>query len=231
MNMKTTIYTAVGHLLRKRGEDGASYPIVLLGRKEYGMDVQELVVWAALCWQLRTMDEIRAKYIEYADKLPPERRTLEDCVARLKTRGLIACGEGDTGAEALYDLLSELYVIPVSEKLTLRFLAFWKLVLGRGVAVGKAAELFHGDRRDEQETRIMALVRQAVLSTAELIKCVEVGASDISTDMKLLEALYVDPDVTCDNLPCLMRSAKSRERVTVAVANLYLRKQVILDRV
>ena len=49
--------------------------------------------------------------------------------------------------------------------------------------------------------------------------------------MKLLDALYVDPDVTCDNLPCLMRSAESRESVTVAVANLYLRKQIILERV
>ena len=49
--------------------------------------------------------------------------------------------------------------------------------------------------------------------------------------MKLLDALYVNPDVTCDNLPCLMRSAESRESVTVTVANLYLRKQVIFDRV
>jgi len=229
--MKATIYTAVGHLVRKKDANGAGYPVILRNRKEYDVDVQELVVWSALCWQFRTMDEIREKYIEYVDKLPPERRTLEDCVARLKTRGLIACGKSDTGAEALYDLLSELYIVPVSEKLPLRFLAFWKLVLDRGVAVGKAAELFRSDRRDEQETRIMALVRQAVLSTAELIKCVEVGASDISTDMKLLEALYVDPDVTCDNLPCLMRSAESRESVTVAIANLYLRKQIILDRV
>ena len=229
--MKTTIYTAVGHLIRKKGEGGASYLMIMLNRKEYGMDVQEMVVWAALCWQFLTMDEIRAKYIEYADKLPPERRTLEDCVARLKTRGLIACGDGETGSEALYDLLSELYVVPVSEKLTLRFLAFWRLVLGRGVSVAKAAALLRGDRRDEAEARIMALVHQAVLSTAELIKCVEVGASDISTDVKLLDALYVDPDVTSDNLPCLMRGAESRESVTVAVANLYLRKQVILERV
>ncbi len=229
--MKATIYTAVGHLLRKRGEDGASYPVVLLGRKEYGMDVQELVVWAALSWQFLTMEEIREKYAVYMDKLPSERRTLEDCVARLKTRGLIACGEGDTGAEALYDLLSALYVVPVSEKLTLRLLAFWRLVVGHGVSVERAATLFRRDRRSEREAQVMALVRQAVLSTAELIQCAEVGATDISTDVKLLDALYVDPDVTCDNLPDLMRGVKSRDSVMLAVANLYLRKQIILERV
>ena len=229
--MKATIYTAVGHLIRKRGEGGESYPMILLNRKEYGMDVQEMVVWTALCWQFLTMDEIRAKYVEYVDKLPSERRTLEDCVARLETRGLIACGSGETESEALYGLLSELYVVPVSENPALRFLAFWKLVLNRGVSIERASALLRSDKRDERETKIMALVRQAILSTAELIKCVEVGASDISTEMKLLDALYVDPDVTCDNLPGLMRSAESRESVTVAIANLYLRKQVIFDRV
>ena len=229
--MKATIYTAVGHLIRKKGEGGESYPMILLNRKEYGMDVQEMVVWTALCWQFLTMDEIRAKYVEYMDKLPSERRTLEDCVARLKTRGLIACGSGETGSEALYGLLSELYVVPVSENPALRFLAFWKLVLSRGVSMKKAGTLLRGDKRSERETEIMALARQAILSTAELIKCIEVGASDISTEIKLLDALYVDPDVTCDNLPDLMRSAESRESVTVAIANLYLRKQVIFDRV
>ena len=32
--MKTTIYTAVGHLTRKRSEDGTSYPVILLNRRE-----------------------------------------------------------------------------------------------------------------------------------------------------------------------------------------------------
>ena len=127
--------------------------------------------------------------------------------------------------------LADLYVVPVYDNLVIRWLAFWKLVLTHGVSPKRAGVLLGRDKRDERETQIMALVHQAVLSTAELIKCVEVGATDISTDVKLLEALYVDPDVTCDNLPCLMRGARSREDVTVAVANLYLRKQVVLERV
>ena len=197
--MKTTIYTAVGHLIRKRSEDGTSYPVILLNRREYGVDVQEMVVWAALCWEFLTMDEIRAKYAEYTNKLTNERRTLEDCVARLKTRGLIAFGCGESGREALYDLLADLYVVPIYDNLVIRWLAFWKLVLTHGVSPKRAGALLGRDKRDERETQIVALVHQAVLSTAELIKCVEVGATDISTDVKLLEALYVDPDVTCDH--------------------------------
>ena len=77
----------------------------------------------------------------------------------------------------------------------------------------------------------IALSSQQMLSTAELIKCIETDTTDISTDIKLLDALYVDSETTCDNIPLLMRTAKSRQSVTAAVANLYLRKQIILERV
>lgn len=77
----------------------------------------------------------------------------------------------------------------------------------------------------------MALSRQALLSTAELIKCVEVGVSDISSDEKLLDALYSDTDTTSDNIGDMMRGARYQVPVTMAVANLYLRKQIILERV
>ncbi len=37
--------------------------------------------------------------------------------------------------------------------------------------------------------------------------------------------------MSSDNMPALMQTAKSRELVTMAVANLYLRKQIIFERV
>ena len=77
----------------------------------------------------------------------------------------------------------------------------------------------------------MALSRQALLSTAELIKCVEAGARDISTDEKLMDVLCDDDVTTSDNIADMMLTAKSRQWVTVAVANLYLRKQIIFQRV
>ena len=43
---------------------------------------------------------------------------------------------------------------------------------------------------------VMALSRQALLSTAELINCAELGVRDISTDEKLMDALYNDEDTT-----------------------------------
>lgn len=62
-------------------------------------------------------------------------------------------------------------------------------------------------------------------------KCAEVGVKDISTVEKLMDALYTDDDITSDNIADMMLTAKSRERVTTAVANLYLRRQIIFERV
>lgn len=91
--------------------------------------------------------------------------------------------------------------------------------------------LFEKDNPNDREAQVMALSRQALLSTAELIKCVEVGATDISTDCKLLNALYADTDTTCDNIRYMMQDVPSQAPVTMAVANLYLRKQIIFERV
>ena len=154
------------------------------------------------------------QYSDIAAFLPVERRSLELCVKRLEMRGLIAYGTGDTEFDALYDLLSNLYVAPVKESLALRLQAFFQLVFLSGVSIRKAAGLFHHDRRDKHETLVMALSNQAMLSTAELIKCVEVGAEDISTDEKLLDALYYDEDTTSDNIAMMMLASASRKPVT-----------------
>ncbi len=229
---KYTYYTAVGHFLRRIGAEGRSYPVIIINQKEYYVDVQEMALWTALSWRLLDQQQVREEY----DKLDrscaiPARRTMEDCLGRLCTRGLVASGTGDTGFEALYDLLGGLYVVPLAESLSLRLATFFKLILRRNVPISKAWTLFCRDHPSEGEARIMALSHQALLSTAELIKCVEVGVRDISNDEKLMDAIYDDEDTTCDNIADMMLTAKNRKWVTVAIANLYLRKQFIFERV
>ena len=196
------------------------------------MDIQEMTLWTALNWRLLEFPQVKEEYEKLErDCAISAWRTMEDCLGRLCTRGLVAAGRGDTDFEALYDLLGSLYVTPLSESLTLRLVTFLKLTILKGVSITKAWDLFRKDRPNEREAQIMALSRQALLSTAELIKCVEVGVRDISTDEKLMDALYNDNDTTSDNIADIMLTAKSRKWVTVAIANLYLRKQIIFQRV
>lgn len=157
-------------------------------------------------------------------------RSYEDCLDRLLIRGVVASGTGDTGIDALYDLLSGLYVVPISESFPLRLATFLKMTLLDGIPMARTRSLFQKDHPNHQERQVMALSRQALLSTAELIKCAERGVQDVSSDWKLMAALYGDTDTTSDNIRYMMRGAKSLEPVTVAVANLYLRRQIVFER-
>ena len=232
MNVKKTssYYTAVGHFRRKTDEAGNSCPVILVNQEENIVDMQEMAVWSILSWRFLHLEQIERRYNDMARELPPARRELETCLNRLEVRGLIARGTGDTDFEALYDLLGELYVVPISESLPLRLATFGKLLL-EGVPFSKAKVLFQKDKPSEREAQVMALSRQALVSTAELIKCAEVGTTDISTDEKLMDALIDDDYTSSDSLVFEMLQAEQRIPVTMAVANLYLRKQIIFERV
>lgn len=228
--MRKRLYTAVGHFRRKRNADGQSYPVILVNRQEYPVDMQEMTVWTVLSWRFLDLDQLEREYDTLAWECGVQpRRTLEDCLYRLVARGLVASGAGDTDFDALYDLLGGLYVTPLSENPLLRVAVILKLTVLRGVPFSRVRELLRRDRPSEAEKRVMALARQELLSTAELIKCVEMGVDDISTTQKLMDALYDDEDTTSFNMPIKMQSAESREIVTMAVANLYLHKQIIFQ--
>lgn len=227
-----TFYTAVGHFRTKSDGRGKTYPVVIINQQEYMLDPQEMTVWTILNWRLLEYPMVDWHYDDMVRKLPlTEFRTLEDCLARLVTRGLVASGTAENTPDALYDLLGCLYVVPISKSVPLRLITFFKLMLLDHVPFRKAKQLFQHPALSDHEAQVLGLARQALLSTAELVKCVERDIIDVSSDERIMEALYGDTDTTCDNIADLMRGAKNREAAVMAVANLYLRKMVIFDRV
>ena len=229
IEQKSTYYTAVGHFRRKTDPEGHTYPVILVNQEEHMVDVQEMAVWTILNWRFLRLEQIKMKYSGLARDLPPAQRELETCLNRLEMRGLVARGVGDTDFEALYDLLGELCVVPISESLPLKLVTFGRLLLD-GVPFAKAKQLFQRDRPTRREAQVLALSRQALLSTAELIKCAESGITDVSTDEKLMEALIDNDHTTSDSIAFEMLQAEQRTPITMAVANLYLRKQIIFAR-
>ena len=217
---KRTYYTAVGRFTKRHDADGNTYPVIYVNQQEHLLDLQEMAVWTALTWRLSDFRQLERKY----DLLARELHLLEP-------RGLVASGSGEDDLEALYDLLGGLYVVPISESLLLRIATFAKLTFLGGVPFSTTKNLFQRRKMDECENRILALSRQALLSTAELVKCVELGIFDLSSGERVIDALYDDVDTTSDNIRYLMLSADSRASVTLAVANLCLGKQIIFERV
>ena len=230
--MLKTLYTAVGRFECRTNGCRRYCPVIILGGKEYMVDMQEMIIWSCLNWRIVRMEEIGHLYTK---TLPEQKdvinRPWKDCVDRLLIRGLLVCGKGETEYDALYDLLSSMYIVPTDGSAFLRVLSFLKLTLINHVPFSAARKLFYRDQRTENEKQVMVLARQALLSTAELIRCMEKDIRSLPTEESILEGLYDDPDTTSDNISYIMRISPQSQVVTLAVANLYLRQQIIFERI
>ena len=106
------LYTANGRYIRCCTEEGIR-PIIIVGEKEYEVDVQEFMLWSILNWRILREEEIGNYYEKMASNFNVTiRRSWQDCVQRLLVRGLIVVGTGDTEYDALYDLLACRFIIP-----------------------------------------------------------------------------------------------------------------------
>ena len=229
--MNTNLYTAVGKFHVKGSIGSMRCPLVTIGGREFILDMQEMMLWTVLNWRILTEDEI---YLLYEKKVQEtgfmSARSAEECVRRLVQRGLIAKGSGDTGADALYDLLSELYVIPISENMILKIISFIRLTLFSRLPYSITKKIFSKDKRNDNEKKVMRLANRAILSTAEIIKCIDQNVLSFTTDEDLLNVLYHDEYTTSDNIAYAVRSLPQCRPVITSIANLYLRKQIIFER-
>lgn len=225
------LYTAVGNLKMKGNISGMRCPLVTIGGREYILDMQEMILWTVLNWRILSMEETVALYEKKARETGfSSHRETEECMRRLIQRGLIAEGTGDTGTEALYDLISGLYVVPISENLFLRVLSFIRLTFFARIPFSATKKLFRQDKRNDSEKKVMQLANQAILSTAEIIKCIDQNALRFATEEDLLDILYHDEYTTSENIAYAVRSLPQCRPVMTSVANLYLRKQIIFER-
>ena len=223
--MNTNLYTAVGKFHVRGSVGNMRCPLVTIGGREFILDMQEMMLWTVLNWRILTEDEI---YLLYEKKIQEtgfmSAQSAEECVRRLVQRGLIARGSGDTGEDALYDLLSELYVIPISENLFLRMISFIRLTLFSRLPYSVTKKIFSKDKRNDSEKKVMRLANRAILSTAEIIKCIDQNMLSFATDEDLLDVLYHDEYTTSDNIAYAVRSLPQCRPVITSIANLYLRK-------
>ena len=226
------LYTAVGRFVRQRDRDGQVYPVILLGRKEYLVDPQEFLIWINLNWRICGWEEIGKYYAAGAAEISyVNDRTWEACANRLLVRGLIVSGCGETKYDALYDLLSSMYIIPAMGRVPLRIFAVMKLVIINKVSFSAARRLLRRFKHTPREKQILRLANQALISTAEVICCLEKGVRTIGNEYGLMDAIYTDSETTSDNIGMTVKGYACCQETVESIANLYLSQQLIFDRV
>lgn len=223
------LYTANGRYIRCCTEEGTR-PVIIVCEKEYEVDVQEFMLWSILNWRILREDEIGSYYEKMVSNINVTiHRSWQDCVQRLLVRGLIVAGTGDTEYDALYDLLACRFIIPIGAAWPLRVLSFLKLTFLEGISWKITRRLFHVDARSSCEKKVIRLARQTPLSCAEIIKSIEMDIRRLKDGYDVLDKLYDDNDLNCDNFAQAVRKYRCSREVITAVANLYLRQQIMID--
>lgn len=225
------LYTAVGIFKLKNQGKNNVYPTVILSGKERRLDVQEMMIWSALNWRITDEKQLHTYYSEQEKKSGVVfSRSYTDTLNRLIVRGLVASGCGENGEEALYDLISGLYIIPLYQSPFIRIISFLRMVFIFKLPYEKAKVLFERDKKNKNERRIMKLAFSAPMSTAEMVKCIDKNIDFILNEDDVMEFLYDDKFTTSENIAESVRGLSSVRTVLTALSNLYLRRQILFER-
>ena len=223
-----TFYTAIGSY-QMRTENGREMPYILrMGRME-PISIPEFFIWSHLLWEVETYDEIREFYQNQSKSLGVRLPNLDQALKMLIKRKLIAKGIGYTGEDALYDMLSAAFVLPIHTLGKKKLSSVIRLLVKGRITGSEAIRAMRPEHLTGDENRVMKLVRQTPLSVSELIRCIENGVWDVDTPEKGITAIYTDAEDTQERMQSTSRQADCKTAVLEAVANLYLRRRVMLD--
>lgn len=226
-----TLYTAIGKYEFRRDKGGNKLPVIIAEEKDYTLDIWEMILWSSLIWNIHTHDEItKIFYKKEREVHVLGELSCETYIDRLESTGLIVSGHGITAVDALHDLLSKLYVIPVTANFFTKSAAFLHLTFMKRIPYKVTKHIFDKPQFSAAEAKVMKLAGQNRLSVGELIKCVECGVVDVSTNDKLMDSLYDDEITTYKNIGTLFRTCDSCNPVLEAVSSLYLNKHILFER-
>ena len=214
------LYTAVGTFkFNKHG-----LPTIVCADREYGLTSMELVLWSCLSFRILTYDELRKEFYEKERELHVlSEEEFDQYLNRLLQRKLVVSSD--------LALIGHLQLQAVPNSIPVKLLTFVKLLLSRKVPLKTALCIFHSVRLDPLESQVMQLLKNQDLSAAEVILCNENHISHLKDSTALMEALYNDEETDYNTLVTSARTSSSRIPVLSAIANLYLKQQIILQQI
>lgn len=224
-----SFYTAVGSY-QIRTDEGAKMPYIQKLGKLYPVSIPEFVIWTTLLWTVMNYDELKLEYDAQMSAAGIKAPDLDQMLQLLIKRRLIIQGNGYTGTDALYNMLADAFVIPYRVSRCHQAISVLKYWSKHMIRITDAIRRLRSDNTfSADEARVISLAEQTPLSTAELVRCFERNLTDVSSPDKVIEGIYPQDDSDQAHIANEECHAEKRTAVLTAVANLYLRHQILLE--
>lgn len=155
-----------GKLIVRNGE-----PLIVVDGEEKALSKEEFILWTSLHWNILNKESLNAefgrrmkKYGLYGDV------SFEQTLSRLKTRGLVASKSDYLAVDALYNLVKDLYVVPLGTVNALKKAMMFGVMFINGVPFDKCREAINDFNLNCLEKQIVGFAKRLKVSSAELIR-------------------------------------------------------------
>ena len=205
-------------------------PLVVLDGEEKTLSQVEFILWTSLHWNVLNKETLKA---EFDRKMRKYKLSLdvsfEQTLNRLKTRELIVGKSDYLAVDALYNLVKDLYVVPLGTVNKFkRAIMIFGFMLIDGMPIDKCREAMADFDLKGLEKQIVGFSKRLKVSGAELIRISDKGLWDIKSEDDIVPLAYEEHE-DLDSIGNFTRFSKDKNKVLEAIVNLYLKKQIVFE--
>lgn len=217
-------FVTKGKLVVRNGE-----PLVVADREEKALSQIEFILWTSLHWYVLNKEALIAEFERRMKKYHMHGDvSFEQTLNRLKTRGLIVSKSDYLAADALYNLVKDLYVVPLGTVNIFKKAMMFGVMLINGVPFDKCREAMNYFNLNFPEKQIVSFSKRLKVSVAELIRISDKELWDIKSEDDIVSLAYEEHE-DIDTLGNCTRFSKDKNKVLEAIVNLYLKKQIVFE--
>ena len=205
-------------------------PLVVLDGEEKALSQVEFILWTSLHWNILNKGSLEEEFDKRMRKYNLNLDvSFEQMLNRLKNRGLIAGKSDYLAVDALYNLVKDLYVVPLGTvnkfKKAMMFLYMFFI---QGNSLDKCKEAICDIELKDIEKQIVKLSKKIKVSGAELIRISDKDLWEIKSEEDIVPLAY-DVHEDMDSIGNFTRFSNDKNKVLEAIVNLYLKKQIVFE--
>lgn len=174
-----------------------SEPLIVMDGEERALSKSQFILWTSLHWNVMNKESLEKEFDSRMKKYGIDSEiSFEQTLNRLKNRGLVASKSDYLAADALYNLLKDLYVVPLGTVSAFKKAMIFGFMLIDGTPLDKCREAMADFDLKGLEKQIVCFSKRLKVSGAELIRISDKGLWDIKSEDEIVPLAYDEHEDT-----------------------------------